>query len=69
MQRNGGAGPVILFAGTVSYTVKDCLDLLVDLIASGKLKEYQLPNASLHLCTPPYGCRDGEVWVELSRRH
>lgn len=51
-QRNGGAGPVILFAGTVSYTVKDCLDLLVDLIASGKLKEYQLPNASLHLCTP-----------------
>lgn len=51
-QRNDGAGPVILFAGTVSYTVKDCLDLLVDLIASGKLKEYQLPNASLHLCTP-----------------
>jgi glycosyltransferase involved in cell wall biosynthesis len=47
-----GAGPVILFAGTVGYTVKDCLDLLADLISSGKLKEYQLPKASLHLCTP-----------------
>jgi glycosyltransferase involved in cell wall biosynthesis len=46
------AGPVILFAGTVGYTVKDCLDLLVDLVVSGKLKEYQLPKASLHLCTP-----------------
>jgi glycosyltransferase involved in cell wall biosynthesis len=47
---DNGAGPVILFAGTVGYTVKDCLDLLVDLIGSGKLKES--PKASLHLCTP-----------------
>jgi len=52
MQLNSGAGPVILFAGTVGYTVKDCLDLLVDLIVSGQLKEYQMPKASLHLCTP-----------------
>jgi glycosyltransferase involved in cell wall biosynthesis len=52
MQVDGGTGPVILFAGTVGYTVKDCLDLLVDLIISGKLKEYQLPKATLHLCTP-----------------
>ncbi len=49
---DNGAGPVILFAGTVGYTVKDCLDLLVELIVSGQLKEYQLPKASLHLCTP-----------------
>jgi glycosyltransferase involved in cell wall biosynthesis len=38
-------GPVILFAGTVGYTVRDCLDLLADLIATGQLK------ARLHLCT------------------
>ena len=52
MRVEGGPGPVILFAGTVGYTVKDCLDLLVDLIVSGKFKEYQMPKASLHLCTP-----------------
>ena len=51
-QVDTGAGPVIMFAGTVGYTVKDCLDLLVDLIVSGKLKEYRLPKASLHLCAP-----------------
>ena len=45
-------GPVLLFAGTVGYTVKDCLDLLVELIVSGKLNEYGLPKANLHLCTP-----------------
>jgi glycosyltransferase involved in cell wall biosynthesis len=38
-------GPVILFAGTMGYTVQDCLDLLADLIATGQLK------ARLHLCT------------------
>jgi glycosyltransferase involved in cell wall biosynthesis len=38
-------GPVILFAGTMGYTVRDCLDLLADLIATGQLK------AKLHLCT------------------
>jgi len=52
MHYDGGPGPVILFAGTVGYTVKDCLDLLVDLIVSGKFKDYQMPKASLHLCTP-----------------
>ena len=43
--------PVILFAGTVGYTVKDGLDLLANLIATGKLKEYGMPEAKLHLCT------------------
>src|SRR5262249_1031600 len=51
-QIDTNAGPIILFAGTVGYTVKDCLDLLVDLIASGTLKEYGLPNTTLHLCAP-----------------
>ncbi len=37
--------PVILFAGTLGYTVRDCLDLLADLITSGKAK------AKLQLCT------------------
>ena len=37
--------PIILFAGTMGYTVRDCLDLLADLIASGQVK------AKLHLCT------------------
>jgi glycosyltransferase involved in cell wall biosynthesis len=37
--------PVILFAGTTGYTVRDCLDLLADLIATVQLK------AKLHLCT------------------
>ena len=44
-------GPVILFAGTVGYTVRDSLDLLVNLIATGQLKEYGLTGAKLHLCT------------------
>jgi glycosyltransferase involved in cell wall biosynthesis len=44
-------GPIILFAGLVGYTVKDCLDLLADLITSGQLKEYGLSGAQLHLCT------------------
>jgi len=43
-------GPVILFAGTIGYTVRDCLDLLVDLIASGKLERYGVAGARLHLC-------------------
>jgi glycosyltransferase involved in cell wall biosynthesis len=30
--------PVILFAGTMGFTVRDCLDLLADLIATGQLK-------------------------------
>jgi len=50
--RDNGSGPVILFAGTVGYTVKDCLDLLVSTIMKGMLKKYGLPNARLHLCTP-----------------
>jgi glycosyltransferase involved in cell wall biosynthesis len=42
--------PVILFAGAISYTVIDCLDLLANMIASGQLKEYGMPDAKLHLC-------------------
>lgn len=49
---DGRPGPVILFAGTVGYTVKDCLDLLVELVGGGKLNEYGLPNANLQLYTP-----------------
>ncbi|MGA8430733.1 MAG: glycosyltransferase [Candidatus Sulfotelmatobacter sp.] len=44
------SGPVILFAGTIGYTVRDCLDLLVNLIASGKLENYGVPGVRLHLC-------------------
>jgi glycosyltransferase involved in cell wall biosynthesis len=44
-------GPVILFAGLIGYTVKDCLDLLANLITSGNLKEYGMSGAKLHLCT------------------
>jgi glycosyltransferase involved in cell wall biosynthesis len=44
-------GPVILFAGTIAYTVIDCLDLLANMIATGQLKEYGMPEAKLHLCT------------------
>lgn len=44
-------GPVILFAGTTGYTVRDCLDLLADLIATGQLKAYGMSDAKLHLCT------------------
>jgi glycosyltransferase involved in cell wall biosynthesis len=45
-------GPVILYAGTITYTVRDCLDLLADLIATGQLKEYGMSGAKLHLCAP-----------------
>ncbi len=38
-------GPVVLFAGTAGYTVRDCLNLLADLISSRQLK------AKLHVCT------------------
>jgi hypothetical protein len=44
-------GPVILFAGTIGYTVIDCLDLLANMIATRQLKEYGMPEAKLHLCT------------------
>lgn len=44
-------GPVILFAGNAGYEVRDCLDLLADLIATGQLKEYGMSEAKLHLCT------------------
>jgi glycosyltransferase involved in cell wall biosynthesis len=44
-------GPVILFAGLVGYTVRDCLNLLAELITSGQLEEYGLAGAQLHLCT------------------
>ena len=44
-------GPVILFGGTAGYEVRDCLDLLADLIATGQLKEYGMSEAKLHLCT------------------
>jgi glycosyltransferase involved in cell wall biosynthesis len=46
------AGPVILYAGTINYAVRDCLDLLADLIATGQLKEYGISGAKLHLCAP-----------------
>jgi glycosyltransferase involved in cell wall biosynthesis len=38
----------ILFAGLIGYTVKDCLDLLVELLRSGDLQ----PGIELHLCCP-----------------
>ena len=44
-------GPVILFAGTIGYTVIDCLDLLVNMITTGQLKDYGMSEAKLHLCT------------------
>jgi glycosyltransferase involved in cell wall biosynthesis len=44
-QNSRECSPVILFAGTTGYTVRDCLDLLADMIATGQLK------AKLHLCT------------------
>ena len=50
--------PVILFAGNVGYTVRDSLDILATLIATGKLKEYGMPKAELHLCT---GMTDSEI--------
>jgi glycosyltransferase involved in cell wall biosynthesis len=46
----GSGSPVILFAGAISYAVIDCLDLLADMIATGQLKEYGMPQAELHLC-------------------
>jgi hypothetical protein len=45
-------GPIILFAGTIGYTVDDCLDLLANLIATEQLKEYGMAEAKLHLCVP-----------------
>jgi len=42
--------PVILFAGAISYTVIDCLDLLANVIATGQLKEYGMSEVKLHLC-------------------
>jgi glycosyltransferase involved in cell wall biosynthesis len=50
-QTTRDGGPVILFAGLVGYTVRDCLDLLAELITSGQLEEYGLAGAQLHLCT------------------
>jgi len=44
-------GPVILFAGLIGYTVRDCLDLLAGLITSGQLEEDGMSGAKLHLCT------------------
>ena len=53
-ERNAGVtrsgGPVILFAGTLGYTVNDCLDLLAGLITTGQLKEYGVSGARLRLC-------------------
>jgi len=49
--RGLGGGPVILFAGTFGYTVRDSLDLLANLITTGQLKEYGVSEAKLHLCT------------------
>jgi glycosyltransferase involved in cell wall biosynthesis len=46
--RSGGT--VILFAGTIGYTVDDCLDLLAGLITTGQLKEYGVLGARLRLC-------------------
>jgi glycosyltransferase involved in cell wall biosynthesis len=45
------SGPVILYAGTIGYTVRDCLDLLADMVATGQLKQYGMSGAKLHLCT------------------
>ncbi len=44
-------GPIILFAGQIGYTVKDSLDLLVDLIKTGQLEKQGIPAPKLHLCT------------------
>src|SRR5262249_38035452 len=43
-------GPIILFAGSIGYTVDDSLDLLANLIATEQLKEYGMAEAKLHLC-------------------
>jgi glycosyltransferase involved in cell wall biosynthesis len=47
--------PVILFAGLIGYTVSDSLDLLATLIRSGRLEQYGLKGATLHLCTTMSG--------------
>ena len=43
-------GLKILFAGQVTYTVRDSLDLMVALIKSGQLEKCGLHKATLHLC-------------------
>jgi glycosyltransferase involved in cell wall biosynthesis len=50
VQVTRSGSPVILFAGAISYTVIDCLDLLANMIANGQLKEYGMSDAKLHLC-------------------
>ena len=40
----------ILFAGQVTYTVRDSLNLLVAVIKSGQLEKRGLQKATLHLC-------------------
>lgn len=52
---DGRPGPVILFAGSVGHPVRDCLDLLVELIGRGNLNEHGLGKVNLHLCTPLTG--------------
>lgn len=42
---------IVLFAGLIGYTVKDCLDLLVELIKSGDLERGGISGVQLHLCT------------------
>jgi glycosyltransferase involved in cell wall biosynthesis len=42
---------IVLFAGLIGYTVKDCLDLLVELIKSGELERGGISGVQLHLYT------------------
>ena len=51
VRTTGLGGPVILFAGTIGYTVTDSLDLLAKLIVTNQLKEYGMAGAKLHLYT------------------
>ncbi len=43
-------GLKILFAGQVTYTVRDSLDVLVALMRSGQMQTSGLANATLHIC-------------------
>ena len=45
------SGPIILFAGSPGFSVRDSLDLLATLIVSGAMRRYGLSDAKLHLCT------------------
>jgi len=45
-------GPVVVFAGGVTYAVEDSLNLMANLITSGCAARYGLPNLKLRLYSP-----------------